>query len=292
MTGRWVRMAEVWDEELVEGEVVRNPPEFVRLLMKSGLGADIFSFAERLPQTTPRYGYHFEWDNLAAVPITTYLEWWEGRLPQESRKNVRRAGKRGIVVRPVSLSDELIVGIKHIYDETGVRQGRRFWHYGKDLEAVREINGTYQHRSQYIGAFLKDELVGFVKVTYVERIATLIQILAMNKHRDKRPMNALLAHTVKLCEQRKISWLVYGKYTYGNKTDSSLAEFKRRNGFEEVRFPRYYVPLTPKGKLAMTMGLHQGIGSVIPSGPMSFFLRMRAGFYRFWCDGRQRVGGE
>ena len=36
---------------------------------------------------------------------------------------------------------------------------------------------------------------------------------------------------------------------------SSLSDFKERNGFERVNLPRYYVPLTPLGELAFELGI-------------------------------------
>ena len=185
---------------------------------------------------------------------------------------MRRAVKRGVVVKEVPFDDEFVRGIKGIYDETPVRQGRAFWHYGKDFEAVKMENSTYLQRSWFVGAFYKDELIGFLKVIMVDRVATLIQILAKNAHRDKRPMNALLSHTVELCVQRGASLLVYGKYRYGKKRPDSLGEFKQRNGFEEVTVPRYYVPLTLKGRIALKLGLHHGLAYMIPS-PVADLLR-------------------
>jgi len=282
VTGGVIKLAQIKHEELVEGEVLANPQEFISSLKQSGLDADVFTFAERPPQTTPRYDYHVEWDNWAAIPITTFREWWENRLPQESRKNVRRAEKRGVVVRSVAFTDELVSGIKCIYDETPVRQGRRFWHFGKGFEAVKAENGTYCERSEFIGAFFHDELIGFVKIIYVDHIATIVQILSMNQHHDKRPMNALLAHTVQICSTRKTSFLVYGKYTYGKNKETSLGEFKRRNGFEELRFPRYYIPLKATGKLAIACGLHLGISNVVPSWALWLLRNCRSRFYEFW----------
>ncbi|HXJ80472.1 MAG TPA: hypothetical protein VMS64_17560 [Candidatus Methylomirabilis sp.] len=280
--GSWVRLAQVKDEELIEGDVIDDPRSLVELLKRSELRADVFTFAERPPRITPRYEYHVEWDNWAVAPITTFEEWWKHRLPRESRKNVRRAGRCGVVVRSVPFGDELVSGIARLYNETAVRQGRRFWHYGKDLDAVKRVNATYLERSEFIGAFLGSELIGFVKLVYVDHIATLMQVLAMNAQRDKRPMNALLAHAVKACERRKLSFLVYGRYRYGSGKVTSLTEFKRRNGFEEIRFPRYYVPLNRRGKLAIRLGLHRPVRTLLP-GPAREFLRgCRSQLNRVW----------
>lgn len=292
VTGRWIRHARLKDEELLEGEAVADPGTFVSLLKGTGLPADLFSFAERPPQITPRYPYHVEWDNWAVIPITTFQGWWEKRLPQETRKNVRRAARDGVIVKSVPFDDELVSGIERLYNETAVRQGRRFWHFGKDFASVKRITGDYRQRSEFIGAFLNRELIGFVKIVYTDRIGTLVQILAMNAQRDKRPMNALLAHTVGVCERRKVSLLVYGKYTYANNTESSLTEFKRRNGFEEMRFPRYYVPLNTWGRLAIRLGLHHPVGAVIPSWALGSMRDWRSRFYLGWPRPRRRAGQE
>ena len=292
VTGKWIRTAQVKDEELVEGVPVEDPESFITKLKESELKADVFTFAQRPPEITPKYDYRFEWDNWAAVPTTCFKEWWENRLPQESRKNVRRAAKRGVVVRVVPFDDDLVKGIHKIYNETPIRQGKHFWHFGKDFDTVKRQIGNYLERSEFIGAFFNEELIGFIKVIYVDRIAVLVQILSKNEHHDKRPMNALLAHTVELCERKAISFLIYGKYTYGTKRSSSLTEFKRRNGFDEVRFPRYFVPLNTKGQFAIRSGLHLEVADLIPGPVNDFLLKIRWQAYRNWDRSRQIFGQE
>jgi hypothetical protein len=103
-----------------------------------------------------------------------------------------------------------VKGIQQIYNEAPLRQGRPFWHFGKDFDTVKRENGTYLERSEFLGAHLHHELIGFIKIIYVDRIATLIQILAKNEHQDKRPMNALVANAVKLCESK---WREPGRWT-------------------------------------------------------------------------------
>jgi hypothetical protein len=277
-------MAMLYDEELVEGEPVVNPGDFIAQLKGSGMAADIFTFMQKPLAAGPRHEFYAEDDNWAVIPTHSFKDWWMNRLPQESRKNVRRAAKREVVVKEVPFDDELVRGIKGIYDETPVRQGRAFWHYGKDFEAVKMENSTYLERSWFVGAFFKGELIGFIKVIMVDRVATLIQILAKAAHHDKRPMNALLSHTVELCEQRGASLLVYGKFSYGNKRGDSLGEFKRRNGFEEMRFPRYYVPLSLKGWVALKLHLHHGLTNMIPRRVTVFLLALRGRVLRFWLQ--------
>jgi len=201
-------------------------------------------------------------------------------LPQESRKNVRRAAKRGVAVKGARFDDEFVKGIQRIYNETPIRQGRRFWHFGKDFDTVKRENATYLERSEFLGAYLNEELIGFIKIIYVDRIATLIQIISRNEHQDKRPVNALLAKAVEACEKKGISFLLYGKYVYDSNERSPLTEFKRRNGFEEIRCPRYFVPLSAKGSLAIKCGLHKGAKGVIPGPVFNLLRRLRSEFYR------------
>jgi hypothetical protein len=275
--GKWIRIAKVKDEEVVEGASVQDPKTFLACLKESQLRVDCFTFAQRPPETKPNHNYHLEWDNWAAVNTTCFQDWWEN-LPQESRKNVRRAAKRGVVVKIVPLSDNLVRGILNIYNETPLRQGKRFWHFGKDFETVKRELATYLERSEFIGAYWNDELIGFIKMVYVDRVATLFHIVSMNEHHDKRPMNALIAKAVEHCEQKGISHFIYGQFLYGNKRQSSLLEFKRRNGFEQIDFPRYFVPLTLRGRIFVGLKLYRGITGLVPEPLLQAVLDFRA-----WC---------
>jgi hypothetical protein len=192
---------------------------------------------------------------------------------------VRKCQKRGVTVRPVEFNDDLVRGIKGIYDETPLRQGRRFWHYGKDLATVKQQNASYLERSQFVGAFIGDELIGFLKIVYTGSAARIMQILSKNEHYDKHPMNALLACAMELCAQRRMQYLIYGQYVYGNKRNSSVTEFKRRNGFQQLLLPRYYMPLTVKGKVALATGLFRGLGEVLPEPLIDFLLQARSFTY-------------
>ena len=240
VTGKWIKTAEIKDENAIEGVTVEDPDSFITKLKDSHLGADLFTFAQKPPEITPKYDYHRDWDNWAAIPTVRFEDWWEN-LSQVSRKNVRRAGRRGVVVKVVPFDDDLVTGVHRIYNSIQIRDGRLFWHYGKDVDSVRQSLATYLDRSEFIGAYLGDELIGFLKMVYVDDTATIFHIISMVEHYDKRPQNALIAKAAEVCEQKTISQLIYGKFIYGNKRRSSLVEFKRRNGFQQVNFPRYYI---------------------------------------------------
>jgi len=130
-------------------------------------------------------------------------------------------------------------------------------------------------RSDFIGAYWNEELIGFIKIVYVDDIANLIHIISMNEHYDKRPMNALIAKAVELCQEKGISQLVYGRFVYGNNRQGSFVEFKRRNGFEQVKFPRYYVPLSLRGKVFVNLRLYRGLNGLIPEPFLQPLLRFR-----------------
>jgi len=274
VTGGWLRTAGLFDEEWQAG-AVDAPKTMVETLKERGVKADIFTFAQKLPDSTPKFQYPMTWQNLAVAQLTTYDAWWEG-LPQVTRKNVRRAGRRGLVVRQVEFDDALVAGIKKLYDEVPVRQGRKFWHYGKNLETIKRENSSYLDRCHFIGAFYKDELVGFIKTVYVGKASIIMQILSANEHYDKRPANALLAKGIELAVKSGMSYFVYGQYIHGRNNDAAVTEFKRRNGFEQVLLPRYYVPLTAKGKACVLCRMHLGLRHFIPGAVDRFLLKTRA----------------
>lgn len=279
ITEKWIRTAQVRDEDVVEGPIVEDPAAFITKLRESKLKADVFTFAQKPPEITPKYHYHWEFDNWAAIPTTRFKEWWE-KLSQESRKNVRRAARRGVVVKIVPFDDNLVNGVHRIYNRIPVRDGRPFWHFGKDINCVKRELATYLDRSDFMGAYWDQELIAFAKMVYVDHTATLFHIISMNEHYDKRPMNALIAKAVEVCEQKGISHLIYAKFIYGNKRRSSLLEFKRRNGFLQVNFPRYYVPLTRRGKLFVWLRLYRGFSGLLPEPILQPLLDVRAWYYK------------
>jgi hypothetical protein len=268
-------------------EFLDDPRAAVEGLIGSGVHADLFTFMQRLPDTTPKHDYPMEWDNQAVLPVTTFDHWWTQQIKGEIRTAVRRSEKRGIEVREIPFDDALVSGIHAIYNEAPVRQGKAFWHYGKDLDFVRELNSRYLDRSIFLGAYLEGSLVGFVKLVHDEErvLAGLMQILSMAQHRDKAPTNALVAQAVRSCAERGIPYLVYGKMVWGKKHYDGLIEFKRRNGFQQIDVPRYYVPLTLAGRTALRLGLHRKLTDHIPEPVLARLLKLRSR----WYDYRFRV---
>jgi hypothetical protein len=182
------------------------------------------------------------------------------------------------VVKLAEFDDAFVQGIVNINNETPIRQGKPFWHFQKSFDAVKRENSTYAERNAFLGAYCQDELIGFIRLTYSDRVGNIVQLLSLMKHYDKRPANALIAKAVEICEQKGISHLLYYNYIY-NDPKSSLTEFKRRNGFEQVLLPRYYIPLTPKGKIALSLELHRGLVQRIPKPLLMQLLKMRSLWY-------------
>jgi hypothetical protein len=87
---------------------------------------------------------------------------------------------------------------------------------------------------------------------------------------------------------KRVPYLTYAKYAYGNKSTSSLSEFKGRHGFEQMCVPRYYVPLTVKGRMANQLRLYRGIEGFLPERVLASLLAMRARVYRLLLPGPDR----
>jgi hypothetical protein len=272
--GKWLKLASVRHEELVEGDTVADPQSVVSQLKRSGLGADLFTFAQRLPNNAKKYKYFTEWENAAVIPITNFSHWWKDCAEYSIRKAVNRAKKLGVVVKVAQFNDEFVQGTCPIYNEVPVRQGKAFWHYGKDFQTIKRELGTYLERSTFLAAYYHNELIGFMKITWVNTTGTITQILSMKSHFDKRPNNALIAKAIEICESECKTHFIYGSFVYYD-PNSTLTEFKRRNGFEPVPLPRYYIPLTLKGKIALRLGLHRGIAGNTPEAVMRQYLKLR-----------------
>jgi hypothetical protein len=260
---------------------LEEPEAAIAELRRSKVRADLFTFLQKLPDTQPKYSYPFEWDNFAVLPISTFENWWTQQLGFKARNKAKQAEKKGLVVREVPFDDTLAKGICEIYNECPVRQGRLFPHYGKNFETVRKMSATYLDSSVFIGAFDTDKLVGFIKLTIDDTAiqSGLMHIVSLLQYRDKAPTNALVAQAVRSCADRHIPHLVYSKFAYGKKQQSSLSDFKERNGFKKVDIPRYYVPLTRWGSLAMSMGLHHRFVDRIPDSMAEKLREMRTSWY-------------
>ncbi|HWO38452.1 MAG TPA: hypothetical protein VNO32_57500 [Candidatus Acidoferrum sp.] len=276
--GRFLRIARL------DGDKYTFPddPELVLDEMrKCGTRIDIFTFLQRLPETSPKYAYQMEWDNLAVLPVSSFDHWWTQQIRSFPRNRARQAEKKGVVLREVPVDETLFTGIVEIYNECPIRQGKRFPYYGMKLESARQYASTFLDRSIYIGAFVGDTMIGFIKLVTDETRtqACLVHILSMVRHKDKAPTNALIAAAVRCCADRGIPYLVYEHFSYGKKQEDSLSHFKEVNGFQRVNVPRYYVPLTPIGRAALRLGMHHRFVDRLPESVTSKLRDLRRAWH-------------
>jgi hypothetical protein len=276
--GKLLRVARLDGEKYTFPE---NPEATLAQLRDAGTRVDVFTFLQSLSDSSPKYSYPMEMDNLAVLPVSTFDNWWNKQIRSYPRNRARQAAKRGVTMREIPFGDELVNGICAIYNETPVRQGKRFPHYGMTRERARAYAGTFLDRSIYVGAFAGDAMIGFIKLTMdVSRTqACLVHILSMVQHKEKAPTNALIAEAVRVCAEQKVPYLVYEHFNYGKKVGDSLTHFKEVNGFKRVDVPRYYVPLTKLGGFALRLGLHHRIVDRIPEPIVGKLRDLRKAWY-------------
>jgi hypothetical protein len=253
--GKSLKTASILEELYVD---VEDPELLIRGLKESGIETDIFTFTERFPGPEPKFDYYREWEAQCILPVTSYKRWYKN-LKKIPRHAVRTAEKRGVVVRMTEFSDDLVKRIKKIYDETPVRQGKPFWHYKKDLDVLKKDLSRDLERSDFIGAYYNDQLIGFIKLLYADKVADPVLCISMIEHYDKYPNNALIGEAVKIAYKKYIPHIHYGSWRR-----DSHASFLASVGFEKVLCPRYYCPLTTKGKIALKLRLHKGLFGVLP----------------------------
>jgi hypothetical protein len=247
------RLEQEWCED------VEDPEALVGALQKTRPTPDILTFWQRLPDFERRYSYFAKSDAVAALPIKSYLYWFEKQVDAAARNKVRKAAKKGVIVKQVDFDDELVKGITSIFNETPIRQGRPFIHYGKDFCTIKSQFSRFLFREEIFGAYLGGELLGFIMLADAGRYVYLGQIISKITHRDLAPNNALLAKAVERCAEKQSPYLVYASWL-----DDGLGDFKRSNGFQRFDLPRYFVPLTQKGKVALKLGLYRGWKAGIP----------------------------
>lgn len=223
---------------------------------------DIFTFLERewcCPIPNPSRTWVKTETNIALLNLTTYAEWLE-RVGKKTRNMIRKAEKNGVNLEIVEHSEKLAENISKIYNETPIRQGRPYPRFGQPLQTVKE-SLLVRPNDTYIGAYLQGELIGFIQLVFGDRIAIISQILSLQKHLDKAVNNALIAKAVEVSASKQYRSVMYGRM--GN--HPSLDSFKTNNGFIKFSFPRYYIALTRKGRIAIKLGLHKDLKDSLPN---------------------------
>jgi hypothetical protein len=180
-------------------EDLEDPDSVIKIVRDStGFRPDIFTFWQRLPETEPRHSFHVESESIAVLRIETYDHWLNKQIKCKTRNMIRKSQKSGVEIRQIDFDDDFVRGMVKIFNETSSRQGRPFWHYGKDFETVKAQFSRFLFREDLIGAYYQDELIGFIMLGNAGRYGVLGQIISMVSHRDKSTNNALMAKSVEI----------------------------------------------------------------------------------------------
>jgi hypothetical protein len=285
--GRWMKQTRLANEGY---EFVRDVPSFARAVQTSLGASDWFTLTQSIGATLaaapveaptdveagdagpppcinalPLQGVVCSYDEQAVLPLQSYEHWWSKQINDKTRNMVRKGGKKGVELRPFTLDDAAVRSIQAIYNEHPLRQGRPFKHYGKTLDVLHAEHATFADRSTFIGAYLGDQMIGFIKLVRQPAWAqqpgwaSLMQIVSLVAHRDKAPTNALIAKAVELCTTDGLPALQYGQWSR-----RSMGDFKLHHGFKPLPVGRWHVPLTLKGRLALALGWHTPLAARLP----------------------------
>lgn len=281
LSGRLIKTARIKEEWY---EDIEDPKLFLECVKNSKLKPDILTFWQRLPETEPKFEYPLERESIAALPITSFEEWWKNQISAKTRNVVKKAEKKGVEIRLTEFDDDFVREMVEIFNETPTRQGKAFWHYGKDFDTIKREFSRNVYREEIIGAYYEGRLIGFIMLADAGRYCMTTQIISKVAHRDKSPTNALMARAVRRCAERGVPWLVYAMWNEG-----SLGDFKRHNGFQRVDLPRYYVPLTAKGHLAMKLGFHKGWKNLMPGCVRATLVDLRSKYYTWRANNSKEI---
>jgi len=254
--GNFLKTARLEEEWYVDLE---NPEVLIQNLKKDRCKADIFTFWQRYPDTEPRHNYYYDYDELAVLPIKGYDYWYKNQIGNNAKRMIKKAAKENVLIKMEKFDDNFVRGMEEIFNESSIRQGRHFTHYGKDFDIIKRDFSRFLFREDIIGAYYEGELIGFVMLANAGNYALPTQILSKIKYRDKGTNNALIAKVVEICSEKNYPYFIYFNWSIG-----PLSEFKRRCGCEKKSVPRYYVPLSLKGKIAIKLNLHKGLKNLLP----------------------------
>jgi len=88
-----------------------DPEPMLAGLRKSDTRVDLFTFMQKLPETTPKFSYPMEWDNLAVLPVSTFEDWWTKQIGFKARNKAKQAAKKGVVVREAPFDETFARGV-------------------------------------------------------------------------------------------------------------------------------------------------------------------------------------
>jgi hypothetical protein len=272
VSGRVVRIAKLRHEGF---DFLDDPPTAVKRIRQKAKFADLFTFLRDIGDDSVVYPFHKEAASAAVLPVTSYGAWLNN-LDFRVRNKIRKAAKSGVELREVELDKDFAGGVESIYNESPVRQGRRFWHYGKNAAAIKEELSSLSGQCYFVGAYFRGELIGFAKLFHGHNILRTVHIIAKLAHRDKPVQDALIARAVQICEENSIGNLQYGSWSHGG-----LGAFKVKRGFVKLDYVRYYVPLTYRGRLVLQLRLHHGLKGRLPRNWIARLVSLRTSWNNF-----------
>jgi len=250
-------------------DFLENPPTAIQLMQRGRAIADLFTFVQDICDERRDYPFHMELTGLAVLPVVTHKKWWD-EIGFKARNKVRKGQKCGVELRVVQLDDDFAKGVEAIYNETPVRQGRSFYHYGKTAVEIKEELSSFLDQCIFVGAYYQGELIGFMKLLPRKNVLRTIHIIAKISHRDKCVMDALIGRAVEICDEMKI-----GNLHYGSWTDGGIGDFRAKHGFGRIDVPRYFVPLTLRGRMMLKLKMHLPVRERLPKSWIGPLLDLR-----------------
>jgi hypothetical protein len=254
VSGRVLKVAKLRHEWF---EYLDNPESFI-VEIKQARVADILTFLQEAHVERPKFAFQSEAASASVLTFKSYDDWWKN-LNFKARNKARKAQKCGVELRPAKLDDEFVRGVEVIYNESPIRQGRKFTHYGKNFATIKNDLSSFPECTFFVGAYHENRLIGFMKLFEGDRILRTVHILATFADRDKNVMDALIAKAVEIASKKNIFHLHYGDWAH-----RGLGAFRLKFGFEQHDCPRYYVPLNWRGELALKAGLQHAWRERIP----------------------------
>src|SRR6266700_2577922 len=213
ITGKWLKTASLkneWHED------IDDPGQVIRALKTAPMRIDMLKFWQRIPEIKTKYPYYKEWRQVDAIPISSYQHWLDKQIRFRARNKWRKAQKFGVIVQEVEFNDDFVRGVVEIYNQSPIRRGKPFRHYGKDFAKVKAELSVDLDDAIFVGAYFREELIGFIKFVIADRYAMVTLILDKTNHRDKAPMNGMIGKVVEICAARKIPYFTYTLWRRGD----------------------------------------------------------------------------
>ena len=255
VTGTFFRIAKLRHEWF---EFLNEPASLAKKMKKNKPVPDLLTFLQEAHRPRPEFPFYHETASASVLTIKSFDDWWDD-LHFKARNKARKAQKAGVEIHETELNEAFVSGVEKIYNESPLRQGRKFTHYGKNFLTIKNDLSSFPDKTFFIGAYFRGELIGFMKLFEGNEILRTVHIIATLAHRDKCVMDALIAHAVKICDQKNIAHLHYGDWA-----SRGLGVFRVKYNFQRHDCPRYFIPLTARGKFVLQLRLHRPLSERLP----------------------------